>query len=48
MSNAWSATSCFSRWFSSPKCFSLLASSHFIPPYWARQRSSVDSLTSRA
>jgi hypothetical protein len=48
MSNAWSATSCFSRRFSSSKSFSLLASSHFIPPYWARQRSSVDSLTSRA
>jgi len=48
MSRARPATYCFSRRLSSSKCLSLLASSHFIPPYWARQRLSVDSLISKA
>src|SRR5437870_10679898 len=47
MSSAWSATSFFSRWFSISRFFRRLASSAFIPPYCARQRFHVASLTSR-
>ena len=43
-----SATSCFSRRFSSSRSFSRFASSDFIPPYWFRQRWYVASLTSSA
>ena len=38
LSSSASASSFFSRLFSSSRCFSRLASSAFIPPYWARQR----------
>src|SRR5690606_17461232 len=48
MSNAWSATICFRRLFSSSSSLSRLASSAFIPPYCFRQRRYVDSLSSRA
>ena len=55
MSKVWSATKVLNRLFSSPRCFSRFASSHFIPPPTtaprrcpARQRSGVDSLISKA
>ena len=43
MSNAWSATIRFRRWFSFSSSFSRLASSAFMPPYWFFHRCHVDS-----
>ena len=47
MSNAWSATIRFRRWFSFSSSFSRLASSAFMPPYWFFHRCHVDSVISR-
>jgi hypothetical protein len=46
LSSVSSATTSLSFLFSSSSFFSRIASSAYIPPYWRRQRSSVDSLTS--